>query len=314
MSLDWSDLRYFLSVARTGRLTVASRQLGTDHATVSRRIKALEQALGARLFERSPRGYSLTQAGERLMIHAEQMESAAARMQGDVAGESLALGGAVRIGAPDGFGAFFLAPRIGQLTARYPELELQIIAMPRVFSLSKREADIAIGLTRPTEGRLVSRKLTDYRLHLYASRQYLEGHEPIAETDDLSRHAMIGYISDLIFAPQLDYLPQVSPKVKTRLTSSNLLAQMRATQAGAGLCVLPDFMACEDRDLLPVLADHVELSRTFWLIIHADLRDTARVRVVSDFVVEQVEANRSRFKDGVTSDRLSAATSDRESR
>ncbi len=295
MSLDWNDLRYFLSVARTGRLTEASRRLGTDHATVSRRIKALERALDARLFERSPRGYALTDAGERLLVHAEGMESSAAHMQSEIAGENLAVGGAVRIGAPDGFGTIFLAPRIGGLSRRYPELDLQIVAMPRIFSLSKREADIAIGLARPTEGRLVSRKLTDYRLHLYGSRSYLSRHGPIESPGDLSRHVVIGYIPDLIYSPELDYLPQVSSQIKPRLTSSNLVAQMRAASAGAGLCVLPDFMAVEDSDLQPVLPAEIDLLRTFWLILHADLRDTARVRAVADFITAEVEGARELF-------------------
>jgi len=295
MSLDWNDLQYFLSVARTGRLTEAARRLGTDHATVSRRVKALETALAARLFERSPRGYALTEAGERLLVHAERMESSAARMQSEIAGENMALGGAVRLGAPDGFGSYFLAPRIGTLTRQYPGLDLQIVAMPRVFSLSKREADIAIGFHRPTEGRLVSRKLTDYRLHLYASRSYLACHDPIESRDDLAGHLVIGYIPDLIFAPELDYLPQVSPQIKPRLTSTNLIAQMRATAAGTGLCVLPDFMAVENADLRPVLPNQIDIVRTFWLVLHADLRDTARVRAVADFIAAETEAAKALF-------------------
>lgn len=295
MPLDWNDLRYFLAVARTGRLTSASRSLGTDHATVSRRVKAIEQALAARLFERSPRGYALTGAGERLLVHAERMESAAAQAQNEIAGENMALGGAVRIGAPDGFGTWFLAARIGALCRRYPDLELQIVAMPRVFSLSKREADIAISLERPTEGRLVSRKLTDYRLGLYGAPAYLEAAGPVDGLDDLARHTMIGYIAELIFTPELDYLPQVLPQLRPQLTSSNLVAQFNACRAGAGLCILPEFMASRVDGLVRVLPDDIALTRTFWLILHADLRDTARVRAVADFIVEEVEANRALF-------------------
>jgi DNA-binding transcriptional LysR family regulator len=295
MPLDWNDLRYFLAVARTGRLTQASRSLGTDHATVSRRVKAIERALDARLFERSPRGYALTEAGERLLVHAERMESAAAQAQNEIAGENMALGGAVRIGAPDGFGSWFLAARIGALCRRYPDLELQIVAMPRVFSLSKREADIAISLARPTEGRLVSRKLTDYRLGLYAAPDYLRRSGPIDSPGDLARHAMIGYIPDLIFTPELDYLPQILPQLRPQLASSNLVAQFNACRAGAGLCILPEFMAAGDDGLVRVLPDAIALTRSFWLILHADLRDTARVRAVASFIVEEVEANRELF-------------------
>ncbi|MGX1101312.1 LysR family transcriptional regulator [Amorphus sp. MBR-141] len=292
MDLDWNDLRYFLAVARQGRLTVAARMLGVDHATVSRRVNALEQALDTRLFERSPRGYAMTEAGERLLLHAEKIESAAAEMQSEIGGEKLALSGAVRIGAPDGFGSYFLAPRIGALMRRYPGLELQIVAMPRIFSLSKREADIAISLARPREGRLVSRKLTDYQLHLYASKAYLAACPPIAARGDLVGHPLIGYISDLIFAPELDYLPEILADRPPALTSSNLIAQMRATQIGAGLCVLPDFMAGEAPNLVRILPEEIALTRTFWLIVHADLRDTARVRTVADFIAERVAAER----------------------
>ncbi|MBL29354.1 MAG: LysR family transcriptional regulator [Rhodospirillaceae bacterium] len=295
MEIDWNDLRYFLAVARNGRLTVAARWMGCDHATVSRRVTTLETALSSRLFERSPRGYSLTEAGERLLTYAEQIESAAAEMQSRIAGENLALSGAVRIGAPDGFGAFFLAPRIGDLMRRYPGLELQIVAMPRIFSLSKREADIAISVARPREGRLVSRKLTDYHLHLYAATDYLAAHPPIVSRADLSDHALIGYITDLIYAPELDYFDEVTDGRHVHLTSSNLIAQMRATQAGAGLCILPDFMAVEAANLVPVLADEIALTRTFWLIVHADLRDTVRVRTVADFIAERVAADRALF-------------------
>ena len=295
MSFDWSHLRFFLAVARTGRLTAAAAPLSTDHATVSRRIAALEQSLSARLFERSPRGSILTEAGERLLAHVEQMENVAAAIQNDIAGSDLALTGAVRIGAPDGFGSFFLAPRIGELCARYPRLDVQLIAMPRIFSLSKREADIAIGLTRPTEGRLVSRKLTDYNLHLYAARGYLEKNGPIRTVEDLSAHLTIGYIPDLIFTPELDYLPQIPCDLNVRLTSSNLVAQMQATLAGAGLCVIPDFLAATEPDLVPVLPEAITLTRSFWLIMHADLRETARIRAAASFISDQVDRDRALF-------------------
>jgi len=294
-SVDWNDLSFFLVVARTGRLTSASRRLSVDHATVSRRIHALELALNTRLFERSPRGYSLTEAGERLLVHAEQIENAMERMQSDIAGENVTLRGVVRIGAPDGFGSHFLAPRLGQLCHRFPELDLQIVVLPRIFNVSKREADIAIALARPTEGRLIARKLTDYQLGLYATRAYLASHDPIERTADLASHLLIGYIRDLIFAPELDYLPQVSPLASARLSSSSLVAQLQAARSDAGVCVLPYFMAAVDPTLVRVLPSQIELVRSFWLIMHSDLRAAHRVRAVADFVVEQVNACRAEF-------------------
>lgn len=289
MAFDWDDLRYYLSVARTGRLTAAARRMGTDHATVSRRITALERKLGAELFRRSPRGYSLTDAGERLLIQAETIESSAASIENDIAGEKFSLSGVVRIGAPDGFGAYFLAPRIGELTLRHPQLELQIVAMPRVFSLTKREADIAIGLERPDKGRLFSRKLTDYTLHVYAAQAYLAKNGPIESPQDLSTHPLIGYIPELIFTSELDYLGKIGDGLAPRLSSTNLFAQLHATRSGAGLCILPDFMARHTANLVKVIPEQIELVRTFWIIAHLDSRDSARVQTVMSFVLESVK-------------------------
>jgi DNA-binding transcriptional LysR family regulator len=295
MAFDWDDLRYFLAVARTGRLTAAAQRMTTDHATVSRRVKALEGRLGAALFTRSPRGYALTEQGEALLRHAEAIESTAARIHNDIAGERFSLSGAVRIGAPDGFGAFFLAPRLGRLASQHPELELQLVAMPRVFSLSKREADIAIVLSRPERGRLISRCLTDYSLHLYASRDYLAAHGPVERPEALKDHLLLGYIPELIYTPELDYLSLVLADLRPRVSSVNLLAQMRAVEAGTGICVLPDFMARHASGLVPVLPEVVEIRRTFWLMAHADSRDSARVQAAMRFVVEQVEDSREDF-------------------
>jgi DNA-binding transcriptional LysR family regulator len=297
---EWSDLRFFLAVARTGRLTVAAARLGVEHSTVSRRIAALEATLGAKLFDRRPHGYGLTAAGERLMSTAEGMESLALAAQGTIGGGALCVAGTVRIGAPDGFGTFFLAPRIAALAETHPDLDIQLLAMPRLFSLSKREADLAISLSRPKEGRLHARKLTDYRLHLYASRGYLARHGAIESRATLERHAFIGYVDELIYAPELDYAPLVAKDLRVRVKSSSLVAQLTATRGGAGVCVLPCFMGAlfggEGADaLVPVLKDEVSITRTFWLITHTDMRDLARIRVAADFIAEEVQKGRGVF-------------------
>ena len=291
---DWDDLRFFLAVARAGRLTVAARRLGADHATVSRRITSLETALKATLFERRPQGYTLTPHGERLVTAAEAIESAALAASSDIGGADLALSGAVRVGAPDGFGTIFLAPRTVKLAERYPELEIQLIAMPRLLSLSKREADIAISLSPPKEGKIVARKLTDYRLGLYASEAYVAAAPAIRSPEDLFAHPLIGYIDDLIFMPELDYLDEIAKGLRPRLQSSSLVAQMEATLAGAGVCVLPHFMTAGRPGLVRVLPE-AELTRTFWLIVHAELKDVARVRAMVDFLVREVKAARGLF-------------------
>ena len=292
---DWNDLRAFLAVARTGRLTVAAARLAADHTTVSRRIAALERGLGATLFDRSPSGYALTGHGERLLLTAEAMESLALQARNDIGEADLAVTGAVRVGAPEGFGSYFLAPRMSRLAEVHPELEIQLVAIPGVLSLSKREADIAITLSPPREGRLLTRKLSDYRLSLYGAPSYLDGRAPIASRADLGDQRFIGYIEDLLYAPELDYMQAPDVDIHVRFKSSNLIAQLRAALAGAGLCVLPDFIAERETGLRRVLPGLVGLTRSLWLVTHQDLKNLARIRAVTDFIVSEVKASRGSF-------------------
>src|SRR5688500_13009582 len=150
---DWNDLKSFLAVARSGRLTAAAQRLRIDHTTLSRRLGALEHALKAKLFDRSPSGYTLTEPGRRLIPTAEEMERLALAAQEAVGGSATAVAGAVRIGAPEGFGSYFLAPRIAALKALHPDLLIQLVAATAVFSLSKRGADVVVAESHPTAGR-----------------------------------------------------------------------------------------------------------------------------------------------------------------
>ena len=292
---DWNDLRAFLAVARTGRLTAAAARLGADHTTVGRRIAALEHALKAKLFTRAPTGYTLTPHGERLMPQAEAMESLALSAQSEVGESDLSVSGTVRIGAPEGFGSYFLAPRLSQLADAHPELEVQLVAIPGVLSLSKREADLAVALSPPREGRLLARKLTDYRLGLYGSPAYLDARPPLQARADLAAHRFIGYIEDLLYAPELDYMGAPDVSVTVRLKSSNLIAQLRACLAGAGLCVIPHFIAAQEPGLVRVLPEQVELTRSFWLLGHPDLKNLARIRAASDFIAAEVKRSKADF-------------------
>jgi len=292
---DWNDLRVLLAVGRTGKLSAAAIKLRADHATVSRRISALEDALQVKLLERRSTGVTLTEQGRKLMQAAEAMESLALAGLADLQQSELKISGAVRIGAPEGFGSYFLAPRLGALCDRHPELEIELVAMGAVFSLSKREADIAVGLTRPEQGRLFSRKLTDYRLGLYAAKNYFDSRPEITRIADLKNHRIIGYIEDLIFSSELSNMFAQADVPPPRLRSSNLIAQMKAAVSGAGLCMLPAFIAENHAQLRPVLANEVAARRTFWLTVHADLRDLARVRETSNFIEEEVRKARDQF-------------------
>lgn len=295
---DWNDLRAFLAVARTGRLTAAAGRLGLDHSTLSRRIAGLEHGLKAKLFDRSPTGYTLTEQGGRLMGVAEEMERLALRGAESVGGTAASVEGNVRIGSPEGFGSWFLAPRIAPLAERHPGLRVQLVAASALFSLAKRDADIVISVSRPPAGRLTVSRLIDYDLGLYAAPAYLERHPPLTGAADLKGHRFVTYIEDLLHFPELDFVRQVAPEGGTALESSNLVAQLRATLAAAGLCVLPAFLAGGDPRLVRVLADEVTLTRSLWLIVHQDLADLARVKAVVRFIRDAVEAERALFKLG----------------
>lgn len=292
--MDWDNARIFLSVARVGQFLAAAKQLRLDHATVSRRIGALESELGARLFDRRTNGCVLTPSGERFLSAAERMEADMLRAQAELSANDVEIAGTVRIGAPDGFGTFFLTPRLGKLMKRYPSLNIQLVPLPRTFSLSKREADLAIVIDRPVEGRLVARKLVDYTLRLYASKTYIEEHGAPQTQDELIQHPHITYVQDLIYSDQLNFMPQLFGPGFRRFECASALAQAQAVKSGAGLGVLHDYASRADADLAVVLPDLV-FRRAYWMATHADTRELMRVRCVADFISEEIEEARRLF-------------------
>ncbi len=294
--VNWDDYRFLLAVARRGTVSAAAVDLRVDHATVIRRIDRLERDLGVVLFSRRQTGYELTVAGQKALTVAEGLESAVLSGHSSLGSFSGNPSGTVRIGAPDGFGSYFLAPRLVPLVERFPDLDLQLVATSRVFSLFKREAELAISLKAPEEGRLLVRKLTDYELRLFASPHYLKRFGPIETREDLSKHRFTGYIEELLYTPELDYLSLVCDKHQVCMRSGNLIAQMQATVSGIGIAILPCFMAKWRRDLVPVLSKDFALTRSFWLIMHEDSKDHPAVRAVSNYLTEIVEANRELFR------------------
>lgn len=272
-----------------------AKALKVDHTTVSRRVLALEEKLDAKLFEATPRGFVLTQAGERLLPQAEAMESASAAIQDTVGGENQTLTGTVRLGVPEGFGSQFLAMELAAFRQLHPKIELEFVANDRFVSLSKREADLSITLARPKSGRLISRKLTDYRLRLYASRDYLTTHPSIVSTEDLQDHNFISYIDELVPDPQLLYLSDIVTNPNVTLKSSSIVLQFQATLAGAGLSILHCFAADGYPDLVCLLPEEVEINRTYWLNTPEDIHDLARIKAVSQFLSDVVQRRRKKL-------------------
>jgi DNA-binding transcriptional LysR family regulator len=299
---NWDDLRYFLAVARTGTLSAAAEQLGTEHTTVARHIHALEDELSSRLFHRSSSGYELTDAGGRLLAGAEAIESAYACAKAAASSEGQTIIGTVRIGAPDGFGCVFLAPRVRALTDRHPGLQIEILATALLFSPARREADIAIVHSRTHQMRVVSRRLTDFQMYVYGSRAYLNEAAPIVGMEDLKQHPFIGYVEEVLFAPYnysgdmiLDYANAIGAAVERRIRSTNILAQLHATLSGSGLCLLPAYVGSQYPTLVPVLTDKVSVTRSIHMHIHEDHRRVSPVREVAAFIAAEVERNQALF-------------------
>jgi DNA-binding transcriptional LysR family regulator len=292
--MDWDDLRVFLAVARTESLSAAGRQLKIDPATVGRRIARLEEATKARLFAKSPQGYALTEEGARLIPHAEAAEQAALGARESLSGPG-GLTGLIRLGAPDGCANYLLPQILARICDVNPGLEVQIVALPRVFNLSKREADMAIAVSRPEAGRLTVQKLTDYRLHLAASRDYLARAAPIRSPADLGRHRIVGYIPDLIFDKELDYLGEIGIGPAT-LSSNSVSVQLNWLRHGAGVGVVHDFALAAAPNLARILTDQVRLTRSFWLIRHESDARLDRLTHFADLLTREAKAEMARLE------------------
>ena len=289
-AMKWDDLRVFLAVARHSRLQAAGRGLGLDPATVGRRVGALEEALGARLFDRSPQGFALTETGRSLLVHAQAMESQAVAAVAEVRGQAEQLSGTVRIGAPDGVSNYLLVDACDALSRDNPDLQVQVVSLPRMFSLSKREADLAITVSPPTAGRLTVRRIADYRLRLYARSDLVAGLGPVRALADLRGVRGIGYISDMIFDRELDNYALLGRETEPALTSNSLIMQLRWCRRGVGICILPEFVARAYPELVVLLPDDVRLTRSFYLVRHVDDARVARINRMAEVVVDWMRA------------------------
>ncbi|WP_419909174.1 LysR family transcriptional regulator [Hoeflea sp.] len=292
--MNWDDVRIFLAVARSGQILAASRRLGLNHATVARRVSALEDALKSKLLIRRTSGCDLTPEGEAFMHAAERMEAEMLSARSAVGMTDTEVSGAVRIGATDGFGIAFLAPRLGRLTERYPGLKIQLVPVPLSFSLSRREADVVITVERPDTGRLITRKLVDYTLALFASKDYLDRHGIPDDEDALKQHRLIGYVEDLIMSPRLHYRSDFARNWDSDFEISAVLGQVEAVRAGAGIGILHTFLARPHKELVPVLP-RKKVERTYWIVYHENLRNIRRIKAVVDFIAAETERERNQF-------------------
>lgn len=265
---------------------MAAKAAGQNATTIARRLRRLERHLETTLFEASAAGYTLTSAGQALLVRAEAMEAEAVNI-GRIAGRTGAdLSGHIRLSVSEGFGSRVLAAHLGGFTARHPGVTVDLIASTGFLNPSRREADLAIMLSRPKAGPLLVRKLTDYQLGLYGRTD-----QPmLGDTDDLLSRVLIGYVPDLVYAPELRYLDEIDSRLEATIRSSSINAQAELIGSGAGYGILPCFMGASLPGVRRFLPDQVNITRTFWLVVHRDVRRIARIERFIDWLDGIIDA------------------------
>ena len=291
---DWDDIAYFLELVRQGQLVGAAKRLKVDHTTVSRRIRALEDALDCKLFSRTKAGFVLTEAGLGILEHAEAMEFRAHSISRAVGVEGAEAGGTVRIATMEGIGSFYLGPRIRRFHRRHPSILVELVTAPHWINLSRREADIFISFPKPSERRLTTRKVGEFRVFLYASDDYLEQRGEPRTKDELDGHDFVDYIDDLIQIHAVRWLADIVRPRQVVFRSSSLIAQYASASSGLGIAALPTFVAAQNPALRPVLPN-LTTRRDIWLSVHQDLEHVSRVGAVVRFLADQIVQDREFF-------------------
>lgn len=277
---DWESLRHFLALATEGTLLGAARAMGVEHATVSRRVALLEEQLQVKLVDRRGRRITLTAEGEHVAALARRMEEQAVAInQARLNSERLV--GTVRISAPPSLSDIMLPRSTARLRRRHPGIDIVLAGEKHYASLNRREADIAVRLTRPVEGDLTVSRIGTIRFDFYASADYLA--ETLPE-----EWSFIAYDSDMETSLQHKRLMQVADGRRIGLRASTLEFQRAVAQAGGGIAMLPDFFVRPTDGLVIALAEDEPVTRDIWLVVHSDIHDMPIIRAVMDAIREGV--------------------------
>ncbi|APD87371.1 LysR family transcriptional regulator [Alteromonas sp. Mex14] len=294
--MNWDDMRLFLGLARNGRVAIAAKGLKVDPTTLIRRVKKLEDSLNCKLFELTKKGYVLTTHGSELVTYIEKAEHYFLEAQNELGDERSHLAGTIRVSVSEGFGSWFLAPLLPNFKKQYPGISIELVATSGFLNLNKREADMAILLEKPSRGLLVTQKLTDYNLYLYTHRSLIGENKP--ETlHDLTAFNLVSYVPDLVYAPQLKFIEETALSQLSALRSTSINAQYQMLVNGAGVGILPKFMAEKQSGLVRLIENEIHIKRTFWLATHKETHSQARFQVFTQWLRENVERYQSRFID-----------------
>jgi len=296
-SVRADDLLMLLAVARTGRYTAAAQLRGVDHTTVARRIAALEEALGGRLVAQSGRGWELTTLGAHAAETAGRIEAAMSQLAaGGV--EPDPVSGVVRMSATDGFSAYIAAPAIASLRERHPDLVVEVVAAQRRAALHRPGLDLEVVVGQPQTSRGTTVELGSYSLGMYASRSYLERHGRPRDLDELQTHGLVYFVDAMLQVEALDLPRRVVPRMRDGVTSTNVLVQVEATRAGAGIGMLPCFVADRHADLERLLPETMTERLPYWMVVRADSMRIPAVVALADALREQTARSKAML-DGV---------------
>lgn len=291
MNVNPDDLLVLLAVARSAKFTTAAQTLGLNHTTVSRRIAALEKALGGRVLAKAAGGWELTELGARAVRAAEQVESVMGAL-GPSGKAPDPITGVVRMTATDGFSAYIAAPAVAALRREHPGLTVEIITMTRRALQQRSGLDIEVVVGEPQVHRAEAVRLGDYRLGMYASRAYLAEHGTPASVAELQAHPLVYFVDSMLQVDDLDAPRRLVPAMRDALTSTNVFVHVEATRAGAGVGFLPCFMGDRHEDLVRLLPDRIGELLPYWMVLRRDSLRRPAVAAVVQALREQMEVER----------------------
>jgi DNA-binding transcriptional LysR family regulator len=275
--MDWNDLRFFLTVARTNSLTKTANELKVSQSTVS--------SLRARLFVHHQTGYFLTDAGQDVLRHAEEVEGKVLFLESNISGSDLRPAGSVRLATAVTLASHLIIPELPRFKAQFPDIVLEIVTAVNTVSMSRHDADLALRLVRPEQHSLKIRKVGSMVSAVYGSEEYLRQH-PAPESNPLEGRSFITWDTSLSHLPSAKWLNEICPKAPCALVTNSVVSQIAAVKANLGLAVLPCYIASKNSEMVQVIATEKVHSEDLWLVTHANLVASARVRAVADFLVE----------------------------
>lgn len=294
MNANPDDLLVLLAVSRSAKFTTAAQALGLNHTTVSRRIAALEKALGGRVLARAAGGWELTELGEQAVRVAEQVEAAVSAL-GPEGKAPDPIAGVVRMTATDGFSAYIAAPAVARLRRKHPGLSVEVVTMTRRALQQRSGLDIEVVVGEPQVHRAEAVRLGDYMLGMYASRAYLAEHGTPAGLEDLGGHPLVYFVDSMLQVDDLDAPRRLVPAMRDGLTSTNVFVHVEATRAGAGIGFLPCFMADLHDDLVRVLPAEIAELLPYWMVLRQDSMRRPAVAAVVQALQEQTAAHRAKL-------------------